>query len=74
MEIATETASLSLSAPQLHRDLPVALGKLRAAGQVLGPVLFTQVRSIGSSSRDGSGPQQSLWPAWNPCLHHSVKL
>lgn len=31
----------------------MAIGKLRTGGQVLGPVLFTEVRSIGSSTRDG---------------------
>lgn len=60
MEIATEKASLSLSVPQLHMDQPMALRKLRAEGQVLGPVLFTEVQSIGSSTRDG-------WASNNRC-------
>lgn len=61
MEMVTEKASLSLSALQLHTDLPMALRELRAGGQFLGPVLFTEARSIGSSTRNGSGLRQSLW-------------
>lgn len=52
-ERATEKAPLSLSVPQLHVNQSMALRKLPAGGQVLGPALFTEVWSIGSRTGEG---------------------